>query len=278
MIVIYHKNCNDGFCAAWLLKRYYPNAIFHAANYAEAPPDTYGHAVIIADFSYPRDVLIKMHETAIASADRLFVHPIKGKHPRFHVFDHHKTAQANLEGLSFCTFDMEKSGARLIADHLGVKDNWLVDYTEDRDLWKWSLSLSREINAGLSSYPLDFDVWNRIYEAGPTHLIQEGKAILRYQQNVVDTHVAKAVIQRWPATLGYHLVPVVNATTMFSEIAGKLAEGQPFAAAYFRREDGKYQFSLRSDPNGMDVSMISKAFGGGGHIHAAGFEVDTLWF
>ncbi|HQI19687.1 MAG TPA: RDD family protein, partial [Leptospiraceae bacterium] len=31
---------------------------------------------------------------------------------------------------------------------------WLVDYTEDRDLWRWSLPRSREITTGLRSHPL----------------------------------------------------------------------------------------------------------------------------
>ena len=31
-------------------------------------------------------------------------------------------------------------------------------------------------------------------------------------------------------------------------------------------------WSLRSDPDGLDVSQIAKAHGGGGHPHAAGFQ------
>jgi nanoRNase/pAp phosphatase (c-di-AMP/oligoRNAs hydrolase) len=65
---------------------------------------------------------------------------------------------------------------------------------------------------------------------------------------------------------------VVNATCLFSEIAGELAQDEQFAACYFDRRDGKRQWSLRSDDNGLDVSAIAKAHSGGGHYHAAGFE------
>jgi nanoRNase/pAp phosphatase (c-di-AMP/oligoRNAs hydrolase) len=69
-----------------------------------------------------------------------------------------------------------------------------------------------------------------------------------------------------------HKVRVVNATVLFSEIAGELAEDSPFGACYFDRHDGKRQWSLRSRDGGVDVSEIAKAHGGGGHKNAAGFE------
>lgn len=72
-----------------------------------------------------------------------------------------------------------------------------------------------------------------------------------------------------------HRIKAVNATVLFSEIAGELAKGAPFGACYFDRFDGKRQWSLRSDPDGVDVSAIALSRGGGGHKHAAGFEEAT---
>ena len=51
--------------------------------------------------------------------------------------------------------------------------------------------------------------------------------------------------------------------------------GAQVAAGYFRRGDGKWQFSLRSTAP-FDCSEIAKRFGGGGHPQAAGFTVDRL--
>ena len=45
--------------------------------------------------------------------------------------------------------------------------------------------------------------------------------------------------------------------------------------SYFKTNSGKYKYSLRSKGD-FDVSIIAKAFGGGGHKNAAGFESDTL--
>lgn len=259
MVIIYHNNCNDGFCAAWLLSKLYPDARFIPMNYGEAPPDVTGANVIIADFSFKRDILLGMKDLATSLI----------------VLDHHKTAQADCEGLDFCVFDMNASGARLVYKHWNGDFNalsmpsWLVDYTEDRDLWRHKLLNSKEVNAALSSYERDFSTWNLINENGPETLAKDGFAILRYQQQMVNDHVARAS----EVVIAGHKVLAVNATSLFSEVAGALAKDRPFGVAWFRRQDGKYQFSLRSCDSGEDVSQIAKKFGGGGHRNAAGFEL-----
>jgi oligoribonuclease NrnB/cAMP/cGMP phosphodiesterase (DHH superfamily) len=105
-----------------------------------------------------------------------------------------------------------------------------------------------------------------------SHLISEGLAILRYQDEVAKSHYSKPIKVR----IAGHDVLMVNATTMFSEVAGELAKGYPFGVAWFQRQDGKYQFSLRSTEAGVDVSLVAKSFGGGGHKNAAGFEVKQM--
>lgn len=292
-MVIYHGGCNDGFCAAWLAHWAWPEAEFVPAQYGQEPPDVAGKRVLIADFSYKRPVMRQILSSAHAVT----------------VLDHHRTAEAELAGIADeftmrpdlianppgselprIWFDMDKSGARLmwewmgrnaigvIADpatgsieHITDLDEppWIVDYTEDRDLWRWALPDSREVNAALSSYPMTFDEWDRLAELGHESLIPEGRAILRYQSKVVEDHVRKVV----PITVAGHVVPAVNATVLFSEIAGTLADSAPFGVAYFDRADGKRQYSLRSrGEGGIDVSEVARQFGGGGHKNAAGFE------
>lgn len=266
IVVIYHASCADGFCAAWLFWRHFNyiayrdgsrDVEFLPAHYGDDPPNVDGKEVYIVDFSYPRETLERMHQVAKSLI----------------VLDHHKTAESALHGLDYCTFDMGKSGGRLSFEYLqpdNVYSNWLVDYTEDRDLWLWKLPDSKEINAALRSYPLDFLVWNGLYDNGREALIQEGKAILRYQQQTVDDAVLKA---RNVWICGYE-VPCLNTTTLISEIAGTLAEGNPFAATWFENQAGHRVYSLRSREGGIDVSEVAKRFGGGGHAKAAGFMIE----
>lgn len=282
-LVIYHANCWDGFCAAWVARKALGEIEAVPAQYGTPPPDVQGRQVFILDFSYPRNVMVEIVGAAAWTC----------------VLDHHKTAKDALHRLDevlapdlTVVFDMEKSGGRLTWEYLwdwrfsklaidarpfalGVRRDlapWLVDYTEDRDLWRHALEGTQEINAALRSYPLDFDLWDQFEQKDPkSTFYYEGAAIRRAERQIVETHVRNAK----PRDVAGHCVPVVNATVLFSEIAGELAKGQPFGACYFDRQDGKRQWSLRSDDNGLDVSAIAKSQGGGGHAHAAGFE-ETL--
>lgn len=278
-LVIYHAECWDGFCAAWVARKALRDIEAVPASYGTPAPDVTGRVVYILDFSYTRDVM----EGILTNARRTVV------------LDHHKTSQSALDGLHMpecgmdVHFDMTKSGGRMAWEwfwlmdfkNMAVEDRpfpmpvredrapWLVDYTEDRDLWRHALDGTQEINAALRSYLLDFDLWDKLAEKDPkSTYYYEGLAIRRVEREMVQTHVRHA---RREMVCG-HEVPVVNATVLFSEIAGELAKGEPFAACYFDRFDGKRQWSLRSDDNGMDVSVLAKAHGGGGHAHAAGFE------
>lgn len=53
-------------------------------------------------------------------------------------------------------------------------------------------------------------------------------------------------------------------------------DGARVAACYWDTPEGRV-FSLRSTDTGPDVSEIAKAYGGGGHAHAAGFRVPLGW-
>ena len=149
----------------------------------------------------------------------------------------------------------------------GTRAPWLVPYTEDRDLWRWALPDSRAVNAALRSYSMTFTEWDRLAGVAPQELAAEGRAILRSDAQTVAGHVKNAV----EVTEGGYTFRVVNATTLISEIAGELAKGYPFGACYFIRGDGAQVWSLRSTPDGIDVSEVAKSFGGGGHRNAAGF-------
>jgi oligoribonuclease NrnB/cAMP/cGMP phosphodiesterase (DHH superfamily) len=152
-LCIYHGNCADGFGAAWVVKRAYPEAEFHAGVYQSPPPDITGRDVIIVDFSYKRPVLLEM---ALIANSILII-------------DHHKTAAEDLGGRELpskiiTVFDMEHSGAILTWNFFFPKEAapTLLKHIEDRDLWKFALAGTREIQAAVFSYPYDFAVWDML--------------------------------------------------------------------------------------------------------------------
>ena len=263
--VIYHKGCTDGFGAAWAanrgLSRLGLQAEYLPASYGDAPPDfALGSRIYVLDFSYPRDVMDDM-----ASKYKVIL------------LDHHATAMRDMDGAPYCHFDIGMSGAHLAWQHFNPDEKApeLIRYIEDRDLWKWQLPDSREVSAALCSYPLDFDVWDTL---DVLELAREGRAILRYQENMVSSIARQAI---WTDVAGYH-VPVANAAVLQSEVCEALLAQYPearFAGAFYQRpasDDGdtNQKWSLRSRHD-FDVSQVAKQFGGGGHPQAAGFNRAT---
>jgi uncharacterized protein len=256
--VLYHGNCYDGFGAAWSAwSALGDQAQYIPVQYGEKPPELPENAkVVIADFSYPREILLQMRARV---ADLTLL-------------DHHITAKEDLEGLDFAIFDLNRSGAMLAWQfwHPQEPIPTLISYIQDRDLWRFDLPFSREVFAALCSFPMDFRVWDKLQVE---NLIEDGKAILRFQERMVTLTCDQAYFR----DIGGFYVPVVNATSAFSDVAYELClrhSEAAFGGYYFDRKDGKRQWGLRSTGD-FDVAKVAKQFGGGGHRNAAGF-VESL--
>jgi uncharacterized protein len=262
--VLYHDPCQDGFAAAYVAWTVYGDeAEYVPVKYGNSPPAMEeGSQVLIVDFSYPRDVLEEM-------AHRYY--PLE-------VLDHHKTAQEDLEGLPYATFDMNRSGAVMTWDwfYPHTEPPKLLLYVQDRDLWKWDLPDSKKFNAAIACYPKEFPVWAalvRNMELEPRNLLTQGAAILQAQGRVIEGQCKEAQLQE----IAGHMVPVVNATAHISEVGHELLERFPdcrFSASYRDTSGGLREWSLRSRGD-FDVSEVAKKFGGGGHASAAGFREET---
>ena len=283
-VCIYHGNCADGFGAAWAvreaarLKGELDQWEFISDVYQQEPPDVAGKNVILVDFSYKADVVARMAKSAKAIL----------------ILDHHKSAAEDLRpyaafpfdssgvheewvrrqvsGGVIAHFDMDKSGAMIAWEffHPGKEPPPLLRHIQDRDLWKFDLEGTREIQAAVFSFPYDFEVWDRLMAMDPKELRKDGVAIER--KHFKDIRELLAVCKRRMLIGGYN-VPVASLPyTLTSDAGNIMAEGEPFAACYYDSPDGR-NFSLRSKEGGVDVSEVAKQFGGGGHKHAAGFKV-----
>lgn len=295
-LCIYHANCIDGFTAAWAVwLRFGDKADYLPAAYGDTPPDVTGRDVFIVDFSYKRPLLLEMAKLARTVL----------------VLDHHKSAAADLEpntigncvevgasidavGLT-CTmanyegylaaggdiptvnvlFDMDRSGAGIAWDffHPDSPRPGLVNYIEDRDLWRFALPWTRAVTTHLFSFDYDFGLWNHLREeldAAPAAFASHGETLERKHKRDVA-----AVLKATQRTMfiGGLDVPVANAPfTMASDAGHEMALGHPFAAVYWDTAEHRH-FSLRSNDQGVDVSVIAAGYGGGGHRNAAGFKV-----
>ena len=289
--VLYHAQCNDGFgaaFAAWLALGH--EAEYRAVQYGQpAPKMESGSKVMILDFSYSRNTLEELRR----------------QHNSILVLDHHQTAKEQLEGLPYCRFEADKSGAVMAWEHFFPNEPVPVfmQYLQDRDLWRWALNGSREINAAIASYPHEFEVWERIsglwrkqrfgtvQTEALCELEKQGEVCLRLVAQYVDRVLSKhhcarldtryrlatpeprERIQERDLPPEVHYVPAANSGLLQSEVCETLLkqyEQAPFAACYCRVEDGSTVWSLRSRAD-FDCSAVAKVFGGGGHRQAAGF-------
>ena len=288
-VCIYHGGCDDGFGAAWAIWRHWPKCEFIAGRYGDDLPDLSDKDVVFVDFSAPRDVLVDMSFKCRSVV----------------VIDHHKTAEAALQGLPpfngtlkgleqafeinqsqntprvAVWFDMQQSGATMAWQFASDTDRQesppphLISFIEDRDLWKFVYGdHTRQFSAALRTYPQDFEVWDEL-ACNVERLIAEGETVLRSHR----ANLKKIIAEVYQADVGGFTVPVVNAPYHYaSEAAHELLAlhpEAPFTACWFRRGDGQIQWSLRSEDHREDVSAVAKAAGGGGHRNAAGFQEEA---
>ena len=126
-LCIYHGNCLDGFAAAWAVRNALAeNVDFYKGIHQQSPPDVSGMDVILVDFSYKKEVLEDMLETAGSIT----------------ILDHHISAEKDLSDLLKSgkingLFDMNRSGAMLAWQWFNPDQQppKLILHIQDRDLW-----------------------------------------------------------------------------------------------------------------------------------------------
>lgn len=305
-LVIYHADCADGFgaaFAAWLKfgyeAEYLPMQYGQDYSKSENTFPVEDREIYILDFSFPRKVM----DVLFARAKRVVW------------LDHHRTAfemwcddgerirceQSN--GNDEVLLDNNKSGALLAWEyfHPGTEVPMLIQHIDDRDRWQFKLEGSKELHAALASLkPWSFEQWREkfwspytgaagYHEEELLMLYQEGAAILRAQDAAVVQavkHARKCMIdvgddKAFPAwddpSVDLRWFPglAVSCPLHQSEIGHELAKlSDTFGLIWYMAADGRINCSLRSNGD-YDVSAIAKAFGGGGHKNAAGFQTDV---
>jgi len=269
ILCIYHGNCLDGFGAAWAIRYALGEDVeFFKGIHQQPPPEVEGRDVLLVDFSYKKDVLEAMLKTAASIT----------------ILDHHISAENDLSELLNSAelkgmFDMKRSGAMMAWQWFNEEQQppKLIAHIQDRDLWLFKLEGTREINAALSSFPFDFDVWDELMASSDDELEalkQNGEAIERKLQKDIRELITSGIRRM---IIGGYDVPVLNAPSAYVSDAGHImSQDEPFAACYWDHANGR-SFSLRSSNTGVDVAEVAKGYGGGGHEKAAGFTVVIGW-
>lgn len=265
--VLYHNDA-DGFGAAYACWTVFGDeALYLPVQYGQPVPSIPKSVktLYIVDFSYSRGEC----EALSCFYDKLVI------------LDHHKTAEKELTGLGYARFDMGKSGAVMAWDYLWPGDTsppLLLQYVQDRDLWKFELPNSEEVNLFIATLPFDFGVWDELAKDDTAFFNKaalSGTAIKAFRDRQIDSGLRGVQLVQF---MGHAGVPLANVTANISEHGHKVLEvypDAPFSVSYFDTFEGgvrKRVYSLRSTDSRVDVSALARLQGGGGHRNAAGFS------
>lgn len=282
-LVLYHDNCTDGFVAAWAAHYHFKGQVeMMAISYDERsqvhlPGLVADRDVYILDFSFAPEQIL----TAANFARSITL------------LDHHKTAMEEWENINFThpnlvvMFDMGRSGAGMAWDFFFPNDSRpsVVDRVEDRDLYRFKINGSRELHAYLAAQPWrrtkDWDAFTQFvadYTFDDTWRDQihaKGAKYISVQDEIIYVILKNTIIM--DTFRGYSGIPFCCVPDQFATRAGEILyqtyPDAPFTVTY---DDiwtrGTRKYSLRNDKdNPIDVGVVARTQGGGGHEHAAGW-------
>ncbi|WP_069103220.1 DHH family phosphoesterase [Acidovorax sp. RAC01] len=268
-LILYHgRGCPDGFgaaLAAWLF--YGDTAQYLGLDHGDIAsiddlPDVRGRAVYILDFSFANEIMAALDERAA----------------KLVMLDHHKSAAEKLTGFAcrcgVVHFDMNKSGARLAWEffqpHTPVPP--LLQYVEDRDIWKWEFAESAGFLSALDMEPQTFERWREIAGFTPAQMEQfmaRGAAMDEKYRKLANDIAEGAQPLVFNGIAGL----MVNAPGMFHSLVGDIlsAKTGTFALMWSAGAKG-VKVGLRAQRN-FDCIALAESMGGGGHAQACGFKM-----
>ena len=268
-LVLYHgRNCPDGFGAALAAWLYYGDrAQYLGLDHGDIQsvddlPPVAGRTVYILDFSFSADILQAIDQRAA----------------KLVMLDHHKSAAEKLTGFAcrcgVVHFDMSKSGARLAWEffHPDQAVPALLEYVEDRDIWKWEFPESASFLSALDMEPQTFERWQEIAtfntEQIHTFMARGGAMDEKYRKLAAD--IAEGA---QPLTFNGVTGLMVNAPGVFHSLVGHIlsAKTGTFGLMWSASSSG-VKAGLRAQRN-FDCIALAESMGGGGHAQACGFKM-----
>lgn len=270
-MVIYHKDCPDGFgaaFAAWLVLG--NRATYHGALHGDAPPPNFrGKHIVVCDYAFPRATTVMMLGQAASMI----------------TLDHHDTAAADLLGVSNCVFDSSSSGAVMAWRFFhGPAQSVprLLLHIQDRDLWRFDLPDTKALMAHIDQLPINFESW--LPYCNPHDVItternlqkatMEGRHVARFIQSEIEKIGRRGILR----IMKGHTVVVINTNQWISDVGSFMANRNlkvaKFAVVWFYDHAKKIiKVSLRSANSEVHLGEFAKTFfEGGGHASSAAFK------
>jgi oligoribonuclease NrnB/cAMP/cGMP phosphodiesterase (DHH superfamily) len=148
----------------------------------------------------------------------------------------------------------------------------LLRYVQDVDLWQWKLPNSKELALYVDTVEFVFSTWEQLRsdlenEIIRADFIKRAQLLLKDKNN----HIKNSIEDDAQLVMFEGLeILAINATVDGSFMGNALVESKPPMGIVWAESRDDIYVSLRSNGD-VDVGVIAKKYGGGGHPKAAGF-------
>lgn len=277
MKCFYHSADLDGHCSGAIVKHKYPDCEMIGINYGqEFPWETIepGEKVFMVDFCLqPFSDMQRLNEIC-----------------KLYWIDHHKTA---IDASRECDFmasgdqflSSEKAGCELTWWYimecqatssvflLGRYDVW--DHAADKDV----LNFQYGMRMYTDTRPDNQTLWKMIFYGDARNVAAIGKTILDYEQNqnakFCNAYAFETMLNGMVAICANR---GFTNSKVFDSVYNPAKHHLMITFCRLKPPAGKWTVSLYSTREDVDCGAIAKAFGGGGHKGAAGFQCQKLPF
>jgi oligoribonuclease NrnB/cAMP/cGMP phosphodiesterase (DHH superfamily) len=262
IVIIYHKDCFDGFGAAWSAwKKFGDKAQYIAADHKQvldSIKNLKSKEIYFLDFGYKKEImegLVKRNKKVV-------------------LIDHHISRQDILPIVSEYSFSLDYSGAVLSWRYFHQKKKIprLLLYIQDLDLWRFNFSETSALMSRLSLFDYDFSLWNKValdfenYQRRRQY-IKEGLLLNAFAKKMIDFIARRAEV----VVFENHKALAVNSPVFGSELGNYFVKEKNMPLGIVWSYDGEgIRVQLRSGKL-INVADLAKKYGGGGHRQAAGF-------
>ena len=278
-LCIYHSRDLDGWMSAAIVKLKFPDTIFIGWDYGDPVPEedfSYYDQVIIADISFPKEVMQKIHD---ASMLVWLDHHISAIKEMGTDRDSWRGVQDTKMAACELTWEYFYPNVKMpeIVRLLGRYDCFGHAGTSEE---KYVLEFQYGARAEISNM---HDAYERLLSAqtfgkrvrdsaicNPIH--DKGKVIYEYlRKEAIATYDKR----RFDINIDGHVFGCANQERFNPINFGINYHEDGYAGfACFWYVKGKYMFSLYNDDGRVDCSVLAKARGGGGHKGAAGMVLN----
>ena len=270
IVIIYHAQCSDGLGSAYAAWKKFGDSASYIPlkTQVELPEGLTDKELYIVDYSF----------------DKATLEQLRADNKSVVVIDHHLSAKEAVTAFPENIFDLDHSGAVLAWQYFHPKTTVppLLEYVEDHDLWKFTLPDNREYNSALKQYPATFESWDELIKkledtTFKKTFIEKGRIITKFEDSLIESLLE----YKERVLFEGHEVWALNVSRVYRSILGhRLASlneknGQTALGIVYYRNLGAVHVSLRSNGD-VDVSVIAKKYGGGGHKNAASIKVNSF--